>query len=278
VEALAGEREFVPRACSVVIESDPVYGDDELAALYDLVYADYDADLGLYEQFAARGETPALELAVGSGRVALHLARQGHRVVGIDTSRPMLERLESALDDVTRPRVRLVEADMRDFDLGERFDLVYCALDSFEQMLTNDDAIAALGCVARHLSKGGVFVTELRTLRSVEWAPSGHPPLSYEWTREDAATGETVTKLSSIRADASAQATTTTLFFDRTGRDGLARRRTFDVTLRVFGRQEFELLLSRAGLQMAQVYGGYDLSPPTEDSDTMIVVAQREGA
>jgi SAM-dependent methyltransferase len=278
VEALAGEREFVPRACSVVIESDPVYGDDELAALYDLVYADHDADLALYEQFVARGETPSLELAVGSGRVALHLARQGYPVVGVDTSRPMLARLESALDEVTRPRVRLVEADIRDFDLGERFDLVYCALDSFEQMLTNDDAIAALNCVARHLSEGGVFVTELRTLRSVDWAPSGQSPLSYEWTREEAATGESITKLSSMTADGAAQTTTTTLIFDRTGRDGVVRRRTFDVTLRVFGRQEFELLLSQAGLQVSQAYGGYDLSPLTEDSDTMIVVAQREGA
>ena len=46
------------------------YADDEAAALYDLAYGDYDEDLSLYEEFARRGETPALELGAGSGRVA----------------------------------------------------------------------------------------------------------------------------------------------------------------------------------------------------------------
>jgi len=258
-------------------ELDPVYGDNERAALYDLVYAEYDDDLALYEQFAARADTPSLELAVGSGRVALHLARSGHRVVGIDASRPMLTRLEAALDDTTRANVRIVEADMRDFDLGETFDLVYCAFDSFEQMLTNDDAASALRCVARHLSEGGVFVTELRTLRSVDWAPTEQTPLSFEWSRDDPATGETIVKLSSMRASPAMQTTTTTLIFDRMASDGSVRRVAFDVTLRVFGRHEYEALLAQAGLRASRVYGSYDLSPLTDGSDTMIVVAEREG-
>lgn len=261
-----------------VTHRDPVYGDEESAALYDLAYAAYDDDLALYEQFAARGDTPSLELAVGSGRVALHLARNGHRVVGIDTSRAMLARLEASLDDATRPLVRCVEADMRDVDLGETYDLVYCALDSFEQMRSNDDAIAALRHVARHLSPGGFFVTELRTIASVDWAPAERSPLSLEWTREDPKTGERITKLSSMRSSPSTQTTTTHLIFDRTASDGSLRRRAFDVTLRVFGRFEFELLLQQAGLRAVQVYGGYDLSPLADDSDTMIFVAEREGA
>jgi SAM-dependent methyltransferase len=253
-----------------------VYGDDELAALYDLGYADYDDDLLLYEQFAGRGATPALELGVGSGRVALHLARAGHRVVGIDTSQAMLRRLESALDAVTRERVRAIEADMRSFDLGEAFDLVYCALDSFELMLTDDDATAALASVARHLAPGGVFVTELRTLSGVDW--SGDPsPLLLDWNRIDDA-GESVSRVSTIRASAATQTTTTTLIFDRTTHDGAVRRRAFDVTLRVFGVHEFQALLRRAHLRPVHIYGGYDLSPLTDDSDSMIVVAEREEA
>jgi SAM-dependent methyltransferase len=254
------------------------YGDGELASLYDLVYADYADDLLLYERFAARGETPALELCVGSGRVALHLARAGHGVVGIDTSRHMLARLEAALDEATVSKVRLVEADMRDFNLGETFDLVCCALDSFEQMLTDDDAVAALRCVARHLAPGGVFVTELRTLRAVDWAPADSTPLNYEWTRTDPATGERVAKLSSMRASAADQTTTSTLIFDRVASDGTVRRCELQVSLRVFGAHEFAALLARSGLRAAQVYGGYDLSPLTDDSDTMIFVAEREGA
>jgi SAM-dependent methyltransferase len=256
---------------------DEVYGDAELAALYDLAYGDYDDDLDLYEQFASRGELPSLELAVGSGRVALHLARAGHRIVGIDASLAMLARCEAALDAQTAPNVRLVEADMRDFSLGEQFDVVYCAFDSFEQMLTNEDAFAALRCAERHMAKGGLFVTELRTLRSIDWSPPDQAPLAYEWTRTDGRTGERITKLSSMRASPASQTTTTRFIFDGRASDGAVRRRTLDVTLRVFGRQEFELLLARAGLRTAHVYGDYDLSPLTDDSDTMIVVADREG-
>jgi hypothetical protein len=123
-----------------------------------------------------------------------------------------------------------------------------------------------------------VFVAELRTLRAIDWSARENVPLTYEWTREDPETRERVTKLSTMRSSTVDQTTTTTLIFDRLASNGTIRRRTFDVTLRVFGRQEFEALLARAGMRVAQLYGGYDLSPLTDDSDTMIVVAEREGA
>ena len=253
------------------------YDDDEAAALYDLVYETYDEDLSLYEEFARRGETPALELGAGTGRVALHLARAGLEVVALDSSSRMLARLEAALDAGTRPRVRTVEADMRAFDLGgETFDLVYCALDTFEHLLTPDDQLATLRCVARHLSKGGVFVAELRSLTAVDW--SDEPtPLRLEWVRPDPAGGGTVAKLSSVEVSRARQLTTSTLIFDRTAADGVVRRRTLEVTLRVTGRFEMELLLGRAGLEPAALYGGTDLSPFTDASDTMVIVAKLEG-
>ncbi len=253
------------------------YDDDEAAALYDLVYEHYDEDLSLYEQFARRGETPALELGAGTGRVALHLARAGIDVVALDSSRRMLARLEAALDDATRPRVRTVEADMRAFDLGgETFDLVYCALDTFEHLLTTGEQLATLGCVARHLSKGGVFVAELRSLTAVDWSdePSA---LRLEWLRPDPAGGGTVAKLSAVEVSRARQLTTSTLIFDRTSADGIVHRRTLEVTLRVTGRFELELLLERAGLELAAVYGGADLSPFTDASDTMVIVAKLKG-
>jgi SAM-dependent methyltransferase len=254
------------------------YADDELAALYDLVYADYDDDLALYEGFARRGELATLELGVGSGRVALHLARQGLAVVGLDSSLRMLARLEAALDPATASRVRLVEADMRDFDLGgERFDLIYCALDTFEHLLTTEDQMATLRCVRKHLAKGGVFVTEMRMLTAVDW--SAEPsPLVAEWTRPDPQTGEMVTKMRGARASRSTQTTTDLLIFDRVAADGTVRRRTFEVRLRVSGRYEMELALKAVGLRLNALYGDVGLSPFDDDSDRMIIVAEVEGA
>ncbi len=261
--------------------TDDAYADDELAALYDFVYDEYDDDLALYENFASRGDGASLELCVGSGRVALHLARAGHRVVGIDTSGPMLDRLRARLatsESETTPNVRLVEADARDFDLGERFDLVYCALDSFELFLTTDDQLAVLRGVARHLADGGVFVCEMRALSAVDWSPEPQP-LHLEWTRRDPATGDLITKMSTLRASHTTQTTTTTLIFDRTRHgDDTVHRRTFEVTLRVTARAELDLLLAAAGMRVRHVYGDTALSPFTDASDTMIVVATRDGS
>lgn len=258
-----------------------VYDDEELGSLYDLVYDGYDDDLGLYEQFAARGETPSLELAVGSGRVALHLARQGHEVVGVDAARHMLERLRGRLDDETSGRVRLVEADMRDFDLGETFDLVYCAFFSFEQLLTTAEQLAALACVRKHLAPAGVFVMEVRNLTAVDWSDEASQgegsPLQYDWTRADSATGEMITKMRASAVSRAAQRTLDTIIFDRQAADGTVRRRTLEVSLRVTGRYEMELLLRQAGLKLRALYGGADLSPFDDRSDSMVVVAELEG-
>jgi cyclopropane fatty-acyl-phospholipid synthase-like methyltransferase len=63
-----------------------------IAALYDLEHGEYDADLDLYLSLALATGDPVLELGCGSGRLLVPLAEAGHRVTGVDQSRPMLER------------------------------------------------------------------------------------------------------------------------------------------------------------------------------------------
>ncbi len=249
------------------------YADAEAAALYDLEYDGWTDDLPLYEAFARRGESPSLELMVGTGRVALHLARAGHHVVAVDNAPAMLARLESRLDDDTRPLVRIVDADVRALDLGERFDLVYVALCSLEILHGADDQLAVLRAVAKHLAPGGVFVTEIRSLTAIDWSqePSA---LRHEWTRSDPVTGERVTKLQSVSSARARQTTLDTLIFDRLAADGTVRRRILEVALRAYGRFEFELLLNTAGLRVTNIYGGPDLSPYDDASDTLFVVAE----
>ena len=72
----------------------------------------------------------------------------------------------------------------------------------------------------------------------------------------------------------SRQTTLDTIVFDRLRRDGAVHRRVLEVALRAFGRYEIELLLARAGLRLAHVYGAPDLSPYDDASDSMIIVAE----
>ena len=73
------------------------------------------------------------------------------------------------------------KADMVDFDLGARFDLVFCLIDSLAHVLELDRLIAHLACVRRHLAPGGAYVVE--TLHPADGFRAGHPS-DTDWTVE----------------------------------------------------------------------------------------------
>jgi SAM-dependent methyltransferase len=255
---------------------DP-YADDEHAALYDLFFGDEADDLAMYESFARRGDTPVLELGVGTGRVALHLARAGLNVVGIDSSPAMLRRLlrRAAAEPEVSARIRAVEADMRAFKLDERFDLVFCAVNSFQHLLTADDQIAALRSVAAHLTKDGVFVAKMRTPAYIDWNEDG--ALHVWGSRIDPATKETITRMQARVALPACLQTRVTQLYDRVGIDGTLRRSLFEFTLKYTTPDELRLLLAAAGLRLHHLYADHNLSPFDATSDSMIFVAGLEG-
>jgi SAM-dependent methyltransferase len=247
----------------------------ELADLYDLDYEGFTADLPMYEGFARRCELPVLELGVGTGRVALHLARAGFPVWGIDSSPAMLERARSKAEEAIAERLHLVHADMRDFDLAQQFDLAICPANSFAHLLTTEDQLPCLGCVRKHLAEGALFVLHLRALTATDWT-APRSPATLEWSRTDPDSGDTVTKLASLRLDGARQTLHQTHVYDRIAPAGsLIERRVAEFELRLVGRYEMEHLLERSGLELAHLYGDYDLGPYAADSEDMIVVARR---
>jgi SAM-dependent methyltransferase len=140
----------------------------EDALLYDYEYRRRRADVNFYKELVQRLVGPSgriLELACGSGRVTIPLARAGYQVVGLDLSAPMLERAEArlgGLGQAARSRVSLHQADMRTFALGERFPLILMAFNSFEHLYTRVDVSACLEQVRAHLAPGGHFVFDVQ--------------------------------------------------------------------------------------------------------------------
>ena len=94
------------------------------ACFYDLDLGQVDDDLLMIQQFARRCGSPVLELACGTGRVLLPLARQGHQVTGVDISPQMLDmaRRKVAAENLG-DRITLVHQDMRELDLDTKFNL-----------------------------------------------------------------------------------------------------------------------------------------------------------
>ncbi|MDT0320940.1 class I SAM-dependent methyltransferase [Streptomyces millisiae] len=107
-------------------------------------------------ELAAGGR--ALEFAVGTGRVAVPLARRGVPVSGIELSRPMLDRLREKVDEATIP---VVVGDMATATVPGPFQLVYLVFNTISNLLTQAEQVACFRNAARHLAPGGRFVIEL---------------------------------------------------------------------------------------------------------------------
>jgi SAM-dependent methyltransferase len=97
-----------------------------------------------------------LDLACGSGTMTRRLAERYERVVGLDLSPAMLLRARAHCQGLHN--VSFVQADFRDFNLGEEFDVVLCAFDSMNYLRRPTDLSAIFQRVARHLRPRGFFV------------------------------------------------------------------------------------------------------------------------
>jgi len=113
-----------------------------------------------YRDLASQTGGPILEVACGTGRLTLPLARDGHEVVGLDASPAML-RTAKARADAENVEITLVQGDMRSFDLGRHFPLVILCCNSLAHLTTNEDVKAGLACVLKHLSPGGLFAFDV---------------------------------------------------------------------------------------------------------------------
>ena len=246
---------------------------DELAQLFDLDYGHFADDLPFYEQLARRCEGPILELGVGTGRVAIPLASAGFEVWGIDLSEAMLARARAKAEAALEARLR--SGDMRDFDLDQKFDLIFAGLGAFHHLLTPDDQAACLRCVQHHLAPGGLFVCDLRPLFHNDWEAGDSVPLYHEWTRVLPGSGETVMKFRSATIDRARQLRHETHMFDRLSADGAVRRVVTAIDLRFTSRYEMEGLLRDAELEPDQMYGDFDLAPYDDMSEYMITIARK---
>lgn len=104
------------------------------------------------------GPPPVLELGCGTGRLCLPLVEAGLAVTGIDASEAMLGRLRAKPGG---ERIEALVGDMGHFELGEgRFELAFCAFNTFFNLATAQDQAACFATVARHLRPGGRFVLE----------------------------------------------------------------------------------------------------------------------
>ncbi len=111
--------------------------------------------LDVLEELAARG--PALELAIGTGRVALPLAARGVPVTGIELSADMVAQLRAKPGGQGLP---VAVGDMSTLRVPGTYSLVYLVFNTLSNLLAQDEQVACFANAAAHLEPGGVFVVE----------------------------------------------------------------------------------------------------------------------
>jgi SAM-dependent methyltransferase len=123
------------------------------AIWHDVECGAYAADLKLWEELADETEGPILDLGCGTGRVALHLARRGHRVVGLDSYASLLAAFDERAAGLAADAAF---GDARGFELEDDFGLALAPMQLVQLFADEAERIGCLRCVARHLRPGGV--------------------------------------------------------------------------------------------------------------------------
>ena len=132
--------------------------DDRIAPRFDEVYEHLpgaDTTAGTLARLAGRGR--ALELGIGTGRIALRLAALGTEVHGVDASDAMVAELRRKPGGHDIP---VAKDDFADFSLDTRYDVVYVVFNTFFDLTSQDAQVRCFASVARHLTPGGVFAIE----------------------------------------------------------------------------------------------------------------------
>jgi SAM-dependent methyltransferase len=238
---------------------ETTYG-EEIAAAYDEFYATVDpAEIEMLAELAGNGR--ALELAIGTGRVALPLQERGVTVSGIDASQAMVARLREKPGGAD---IAVTMGNFADVAVEGQFDLIYVVFNTFFALLTQEEQIRCFGNVAARLAPEGSFLIEA-------FVP--------DLTRYDR--GQRVSAIDlegdAVRLEVSAhdpvrqQVRSKHLLLSESG------IRFFPVRLRYVWPSEMDLMARLARFNLAERWGGWQREPFTAQSGRHISVYRTTG-
>ena len=249
------------------------YYDGAYAAKQDLV------DLPFYLELAEKSPGPILEIACGTGRVLIPIARKGKEIHGVDNSAPMLEILKTALAQepaAVQERVRISEGDMRTFRLGAKFPLIIIPFRPMQHMYTVADQVSALQTAAAHLTGDGILAFDVFYPKfDVIMTGIGEEVQEMEF-QSDTDAGATVRRY--FRKDAVDKINQVFYFtfIYRTIRGGeVVREETEGFQLGYYTYPHLRALFLLAGLQIIEEYGSFARTPMDNAAEQMIFLLRK---
>jgi SAM-dependent methyltransferase len=237
--------------------------------LFDLENSDFEPDGPFYLSLAQQVAGSVLELGCGAGRITIPLAKHGIDIVGLDIVPGMIARAKSKAGDLP---IQWVQADMRDFHLGQQFSLICAPGFVFEHLLERADQEAMLACVHEHLAPEGVFVSAIRFPGPELMVNAEEEQDWFSYTDEN---GRAIRVSGTDRYDPVRQIREETAYRrwqDAAGQEVTRRAR---LALRLVFPQEMSCLLHYNGFTVLHRYGNWDFGPLTGQSHRIIHVCKK---
>jgi len=237
-----------------------------IADLYDYVVPYRTRpDIDFFVEAAKTSGGPVLEVGCGTGRIVIPTARARVDIVGLDLSSHMLQMCQKRLlnePEAVQSRIRLIQADMRNFDLAQTFRLVTLPFRPFQHLTTVEDQLSCLGSIHQHLVEGGRLILDLfnpsleALVRDNLGQEFGDEP---EFTCPDGR--RVVRRHKIVSRDYFNQINQTELVYYVTHPDGREERLVHAFPMRYLYRFEAEHLLARCGFEVEAVYADFEKSP-----------------
>ncbi|MEA3334710.1 MAG: class I SAM-dependent methyltransferase [Chloroflexota bacterium] len=249
------------------------------AQTYDLSVADWPGEVDFYRELAAAARAQGravLEVACGTGRIALRLADDGVNIVGLDRSPAMLAIAREKSRAL--PAIRWVEGDMRAFDLDQTFGLVIIPGHAFQNLVTPQDQLACLESIGRHLTDDGILVVHLDH-QNVDWLGGLVKDKGGVFQEaeqfQNPQTGRQVQTLRAWSYEPASQTAIAETVWQEIDEQGqvVNRRESGPVRLHCVFPFEMQHLLSLAGYEVEAIYGDFLRGALSGDSEEMIWVS-----
>lgn len=236
--------------------------------LYDLVHekAADSEQIAFYERQIQRYGSPVLELACGTGNYLVTLSQPDVEISGLDVSDQMLHAAERRAEN-ENTQTNLINADMRSFDLGQKFALIFVAGNSFQHLNTLQDVEASFASVKRHLKPDGRFIVEVFN-PSLELLNRNREERYFvgEYKTNDG----WIVLNENVFYDAATQINYLDWHYKN---QFMKEEQTVSFTMRQFFPQELDSLFRYNGFQIEEKFGDFDESEFTSHSPKQIIVA-----
>ena len=247
--------------------SEQFYSD---ARLYDRLFPGGEQAVDFYRAEAGRQAGSVLELGCGTGHKLIPIASDGHPCTGLELSPAMLAEAQRKADE-RGLAVQWVQGDMRDFDLGRRFDLVLIAANSLLHLHESGDLVSCFQSLRRHLAPGARFVFDVfnpsvQMLAGADGARRTREALSFLDPERGSVRVDVVEAY-----DAAAQVTRGMWYFSADSEPDYV---VVPLEVRSIFPQELPLLLSLGGLRLVERFGDWSGRPFAGDAAIQLCVCE----